>query len=235
MKTYAIDFETYYDKETSITTMGAWHYLRAPSADIYMVSIKGPDVNYVGDPKKAPWDKIDGHRWVAHNYAFDGAVVERLHELGVTTAQPKDFFCTANLSAFMGAPRNLAGASKQLLGVDLSKDPRSGMKGKTWQEVKDTEQGKEFLEYAMKDAERCYDLHETFSGLGPHQGDREHAVEDGRRLHRRRSVGVRLGQVLQGSRHRSSALHLRGRSWLPALGGAVRGQVPVGRGHAGLA
>ena len=141
MKTYAIDFETYYDKETSITTMGAWHYLRSPHSDIYMVSIKGPDVSYVGDPKKAPWDKIDGNRWIAHNYAFDGAVVERLHELGVTKAKPKEFFRTANLSAYMGAPRNLAGASKQLLGTTVDKDPRSGMKGKTWAEVREKQTG----------------------------------------------------------------------------------------------
>jgi hypothetical protein len=170
MNTYAIDFETYYDKETSITTLGTWHYLRHEKADIYMVAIKGPGVEYVGHPKNAPWDKIDGHRWVAHNYAFDGSCIERLHELGITKAKPKEFFCTANLSAYMGAPRNLAGASKQLLGIDMSKDPRAGMKGKTWNEVKDTEQGTAFKLYAAKDAQHCLDLYETF-------GDRMSAVE----------------------------------------------------------
>lgn len=181
MKTYAIDFETYYDKETSITTMGAWHYLRSPNSDIYMVAIKGPDVSYVGDPKKAPWDKINGQRWIAHNYAFDGAVVARLAELGVTDAKPKEFFCTANLSAFMGAPRNLAGASKQLLGVELSKDPRSGMKGKTWNEVKGTEQGEEFLKYAMKDAENCLELYNLFGHRMPdtEQFLSKHTIEAG--------------------------------------------------------
>ncbi len=83
MNTYAIDFETYYDKETSITTLGTWHYLRHQNADIYMVAIKGPGVDFVGPPKMAPWDKIEGGRWVAHNYAFDGSCVERLHELGI--------------------------------------------------------------------------------------------------------------------------------------------------------
>jgi hypothetical protein len=44
------------------------------------------------------------------------------------------------------------------------------MKGKTWNEVKDTEQGTEFKLYAAKDAQHCLDLYETF-------GNRMSAVE----------------------------------------------------------
>jgi DNA polymerase len=163
MNTYAIDFETYYDKETSITTMGQWHYLRSPASDIYMVAIQGPDVDYVGCPKKAPWAKIDGHKWVAHNYSFDGAVIERLREQGCVQAKPVAWDCTANLSVAVGAPRNLLGASRELLDRHIDKDPRDKMHSKKWSDVEGTEFGKEVLEYARQDAKACLGIYEKFS------------------------------------------------------------------------
>jgi hypothetical protein len=163
MNTYAIDFETYYDKETSITTLGQWHYLRSPASDIYMVAIQGPDVDYVGCPKKAPWAKIDGHKWVAHNYSFDGAVIERLREQGCVQAKPVAWNCTANLSVAVGAPRNLLGASRELLDRHIDKDPRDKMHSKKWSDVDGTEFGKEVLEYARQDAKACLGIYEKFS------------------------------------------------------------------------
>jgi len=163
MNTYAIDFETYYDKETSITTLGQWHYLRSPASDIYMVAIQGPDVDYVGCPKKAPWAKIDGHKWVAHNYSFDGAVIERLREKGCVQAKPIAWDCTANLSVAVGAPRNLLGASRELLDRHIDKDPRDKMHSKKWSDVEGTEFGKEVLEYARQDAKACLGIYEKFS------------------------------------------------------------------------
>jgi DNA polymerase I-like protein with 3'-5' exonuclease and polymerase domains len=163
MNTYAIDFETYYDKENSITTLGQWHYLRSPSSDIYLVAIHGPGVEYVGSPKNAPWAKIDGHKWIAHNYSFDGAVIERLREQGCVQAKPVAWDCTANLSVAVGAPRNLAGASRELLSREMNKDPRDKMNSKKWSDVENTEFGKEVLEYASKDAQACYGIYEKFS------------------------------------------------------------------------
>lgn len=162
MNTYAIDFETYYDKNISITTLGQWHYLRHPESEIYMVAIHGPDVSYAGDPKKAPWKKIDGHRWIAHNYSFDGAVIDRLREAGEFSAKPVAWDCTANLSVAVGAPRNLAGASRELLKRQIDKDPRDKMHSKRWVDVENTEFGREVLEYAKNDAEACYKIDEQF-------------------------------------------------------------------------
>jgi len=163
MNTYAIDFETYYDKETSITTLGQWHYLRSPASDIYMVAIQGPDIDYVGCPKKAPWAKIGGHKWVAHNYSFDGAVIERLREQGCVQSKPVAWDCTANLSVAVGAPRNLLGASRELLGRTIDKDPRDKMQSKKWSDVEGTEFGREVLEYARQDAKACLGIYEKFS------------------------------------------------------------------------
>ena len=189
MNTYAIDFETYYDKETSITTLGQWHYLRSPASDIYMVAIQGPDVDYVGCPKKAPWAKIDGHKWVAHNYSFDGAVIERLREQGCVQAKPVAWDCTANLSVAVGAPRNLLGASRELLDRHIDKDPRDKMHSKKWSDVEGTEFGKEVLEYARQDAKACLGIYEKFSSdMLPAESElSKHTIEMGWR-------GIRVDQ-----------------------------------------
>jgi hypothetical protein len=128
-----------------------------------MVAIQGPDVDYVGCPKKAPWAKIDGHKWVAHNYSFDGAVIERLREQGCVQAKPVAWDCTANLSVAVGAPRNLLGASRELLDRHIDKDPRDKMHSKKWSDVEGTEFGKEVLEYARQDAKACLGIYEKFS------------------------------------------------------------------------
>lgn len=169
MKTYAIDFEVYYDKEVGIKTLGVWHYLRHPLAKIYLMSIKGPDLEYVGPPEGAPWEKINGHRWVAHNYAFDGAVVNRLIELGVIPAhvRPADFNCTANMAVYFSAPRNLAGAAQELLDTAVSKDMRSWMKGRTWEEAVREGKAEALMDYGLRDSVICYRLWEKYSPQWP--------------------------------------------------------------------
>jgi len=69
MKTFAVDFEADYDDEISIKTMGSYNYVR--NTDIYMVSIFGEGMSWVGSPEEAPWGDIGGHRWVSHNASFD--------------------------------------------------------------------------------------------------------------------------------------------------------------------
>jgi hypothetical protein len=181
VETYAIDFETTYSSDNNISQAGQWHYLRNKETDVYMVSIVGPGVSFVGAPKDAPWDKIHGHRWVAHNYSFDGAVMELLRERGLTKALPSEYFCTANLAAFMGAPRNLGGASKELLGKVVDKDPRAFMKGKTWADVLALGKAEEIRKYALGDAISSLELWSSFSDRMPEMEKKlsRHTVEMG--------------------------------------------------------
>jgi hypothetical protein len=164
---YAIDFETTYSSDVNIDRMGQWHYLRHPTTDIYLVSVVGPGIEYVGRPETAPWDKIDGKHWVAHNYSFDGAVMDVLRERGVTKAKPSKFSCTANMAAFLGAPRALGNASRELLGVAVDKDPRAFMKGKTWEEAVALGKENEIKQYALNDSKHCLDLAQTYLGRMP--------------------------------------------------------------------
>ena len=80
--TYAIDFETYYDKDYSLTNMSPWDYVHDRRFDAYLVSVHGENLDYVGPPGEFDWKKLAGADIVAHNIAFDGLVLRRLIELG---------------------------------------------------------------------------------------------------------------------------------------------------------
>lgn len=130
----AIDFESYYDTDTSVVTMSAWHYARA--TDIYLVAMYFNDGTcFVGSPKDAPWKECDGLKWIMHNAAFDLTLFEALVEKGeVPAVKPKYVYDTADLAAYLGYPRSLAEASSELLGIKMSKTTRNNMKGLKWNE-----------------------------------------------------------------------------------------------------
>lgn len=128
---FAVDFETFYSRDYSVKDLGVHRYVRDPRFDAYLVAIWSLDFQWAGHPREAPWHLIDGHLWVSHNKQFDECVFIRLQELGIIHADsgPHLWFDTAALSVYLQAPRNLAGAAKELLGTELSKDVRDQMKG----------------------------------------------------------------------------------------------------------
>ena len=134
--TVGIDFETYYSKDYGVTDVGPWAYVEDPRFECYQVAIYGVDrdglaIEWVGESKDAPWDRIEGCIWVSHNMTFDSVVWAKVAEkVGVSAPDFPHWYCTANLSVYLQAPRNLAGAAKVFLGTDLSKEYRMMMKGK---------------------------------------------------------------------------------------------------------
>jgi DNA polymerase len=95
-------------------------------------------------------------------------VVERLQELGHAPddIQIKEWVCTADLAAFLGAPRSLKEASAELLGVKLSKDVRDNMKGKRWEEM-DVLFHEEVKKYALDDSRYCLKIYQEYGHLFP--------------------------------------------------------------------
>lgn len=158
---YAIDFETYYDSKYSLKNMSVTEYVNHPQFDAYIVSIYGPDIQFVGPPRDAPWDKLDRQTWLMHNAGFDLAVVFRLQELGVipkVTAEA--VYDTADLAAYCGTQRNLKDAAWYLLGERADKTVRDRMKG-------NTELSEENKTYALQDARLTYLLWTTQSYRWP--------------------------------------------------------------------
>jgi len=135
--TVAIDFETYWAKDYAVTDAGPWAYVEDPRFDCYQVAICGEDregrpIEWVGEPKAAPWDRIEGCVWVSHNMMFDAVVWLKLREVlpGVSAPEMPHWYCTANLAVFVQAARNLEDAAHGLLGIVVPKSYRAMMKGK---------------------------------------------------------------------------------------------------------
>lgn len=160
-----VDFETNYGDTCSIT-QGTYNYLHNPSYFAYMVSIVCDEIGikYVGSVEDAPWHLIDGRVWVAHNASFDGPVYNRcietgqikpfhpFGEVGPRTPRPLKWECSADLSAFLQAPRNLAGAAAALIGKRADKGMRTWMKNKTWADAIAAGKDRELLQYALDDS-----------------------------------------------------------------------------------
>jgi len=164
--TFGVDFESYYDKQYSITTLGVDAYCADPRFNAYMASIHGPGVSYAGPVEEAPWDEINGHRWVSHNARFD-ETVWKFAAKGIQ-ARPEVWECTADLSVYLGCPRSLAGAAEQLLGIKPDKTVRDKMLGKLPKDLNEQEQ-KDLVAYALDDARLCRELWEAHSDKWPAQ------------------------------------------------------------------
>ena len=170
METAAVDFETFYSKDVGIETQGIWHYCRHPEFDAYLVTIStSTGQKYCGRPENFDWSQISGEnwRWVSHNRSFDKPVYESLCTKGLIPALfPHVWDCTADLSAFLAAPRNLKGASEALLQAKMSKDTRNKMKGKRWEDM-DEAFRREVEEYAIKDADYCLEIWQKYGDQWP--------------------------------------------------------------------
>ena len=166
MNTFAIDFETYYDRDYSLKKMDAYSYVHHPKFDCYLMSVYGDDFKWVGHPKDFDqWHLFENAILVAHNAAFDSLVFRRLQEQGIIPQIGNlTWRCTASLAVFLSAPRSLKGACKQLLNIDVDKTQRSKASGQSGADLFGNEA---MFAYALEDARLCYLLWEKFNHLWP--------------------------------------------------------------------
>lgn len=162
MNTYAIDFETYYDDTIGFEANGNCGYVEHPDFNAYMVSVSGSDgFRWTGHPSKLDWRMFDGHRCLAHNASFDEAVYNRHFHTGIG---PAEWHCTADLAAFSGYPRSLAGVMQQKYGKTRDKSIRDKMKGIN-PEVSANDPVN--LAYAQEDADDCLRIWTDLSAEWP--------------------------------------------------------------------
>lgn len=165
---YAIDFECYYDKKVSITTLGIHHYLHHPDCSIYLVSVYSAEAgfSYVGKPENLDWYQFYGHTFVAHNARFDRACFERLRELGIVPADMQvSWECTSDMVSALSYGRSLKDAVESVFGVIVSKDTRADMCGKTWEDAVRLGIAQRLGEYCLKDSWYAYHLWNKLSPL----------------------------------------------------------------------
>lgn len=179
-KFLAIDTETEFSSEYSVSDMGTYGYTHDLRFNCYMVSVVTDDgFEWRGEPKDCPWDRLRGYTWLSHNMGFDWAVFRRLVELGIAPVdvEPKAWHCTANLAVYVGLSRALALAVKAAFGVEIDKSIRDGlgaakngtqigMKGMIWDTAPE-DLKRRVLAYALDDSRWCLKLWQEYSHEWP--------------------------------------------------------------------
>lgn len=172
-RTYAIDFESFYDADCSITTLGPRGYFSHPDFDAYLVTVVGDDgFTYAGNPRDLDWSMFNGATLLSHNASFD----ESLYLYGVeqgwfNACTPAEWHCTADMTAYLGLPRALKNASATVFDLAVDKTVRDNMKGKRWESMSE-EFRAEVINYAIKDSELCLRLWQELGHKWP-QRERE--------------------------------------------------------------
>jgi hypothetical protein len=155
-KIAAVDYETDWSAEYSVSEMSYYGYTHDPRFCAHTVSIVADDFEWVGNPKDAPWERIRDHVWVSHNTPFDWSVHNRLKELGIVPDwDPIYWGDSLALCAYIKVPRALAKAVNALYGIKHSKQIRDkDSKGKTWAQFGAALQEK-MRAYALVDSRLC--------------------------------------------------------------------------------
>ena len=77
------------------------------------------------------------------------------------------WICSADMCVYFQYQRNLKGAAKEILGVDMDKEVRDNMKGKSWDDMIAMDESKAVLQYALDDAKYTYQIWEKLYDLWP--------------------------------------------------------------------
>jgi DNA polymerase len=213
--TFALDFETFYSKTCSITTLGPLGYFSHHEFDAYMVSVVGDNgYEFVGHPKDFEWDMLTGNIVLSHNASFD----QTLYKYGITqgwwpSVEYAAWHCTADMAAYKGIPRNLAGAAKYALGIEPDKSTRDNMRGKRW-ETMTPEFQKEVSDYAIVDSELCLKL---WQELSPDWPEHEREISRTNREALQRGIPIDLDE-LRDAKERVKQYLFDAESNIPWLG-----------------
>ena len=160
----AIDTETYYDSECSIKELGLHQYVRHPSFEVLLISAATDTEVICERPDRFPWDLLSGRKIIAHNAAFDRAVLRTIPEAPVTSVY--DWMDTAGMCAYHQHPRSLKEAAAVVLGMSLTKDVRDHMKGKTLGHLSSRER-LDVIEYCKRDALAALKLFQALKSTTP--------------------------------------------------------------------
>ena len=118
---------------------------------------------YIGRPEHFNhWNQLEGRIICCHNAGFDEVVMIECWKRGVIPVLKNvKWMCTADLSAYLMAPRNLKGAMKVLFGKEISKEIRAGMNGRHDYDLSQDEY-RALVEYGGSDAVECLDIWRSY-------------------------------------------------------------------------
>lgn len=158
-----IDFETYYDKDFSLSKMTTQEYILDKRFEVICVAVKLDDENTKfcwGDKATIqlflatfPWEDAC---LIAHNAMFDGAILEWIFNI-----KPKAYYCT-----MMGARPNVVPYTGRMSLAKVSEFYKVGEKGTEVVNALGKQrhdfngiQKLRYIAYCIKDVDLCYDIY----------------------------------------------------------------------------
>ena len=163
------DTETYYDDVVSVKKTGPSFYARQPEAYCYFVSVFDGTERWAGQPQDFNWDSLTGAKLVSANASFDQEIYLNGVEKGLwkPTARLDDWDCVLDMSQYLGGHGDLASASSNLLGREVSKSVRAAAKAKHWPRDFTQEEQKAMYDYAAEDAVLAWQLWDKYESKWP--------------------------------------------------------------------
>lgn len=175
MEILTIDFETYYDKEYSLSKLTTEEYVRDPRFEVIMVGIRWPDgrLDFIEGTHleiKHQFDEIEWGRYavLCHNTLFDGAILA--WRFGVNPAAWLDTLSMGR--AMFGSRNNSLASLAKRYGLDDKGTFVQNAMGMRRKDFSPSE-FQQYVAYCLKDVELCYDLWHLMSNgwYDPSDGD----------------------------------------------------------------
>lgn len=167
----SVDFESFFSKKLKygLKQMIAEEYCRHELFDCYLVGVCNGESVWAGHPAELNWEALNGQVWVSHNRYFDNTVFNELQRRKIIPAhiKPKEWNCTANLTAYLCNQRALQQAVETLYQVRVSKDYRDTADGKHWPKDYSEEEQKQVIAASKSDTQWCWKLWKDFSDKWP--------------------------------------------------------------------
>jgi DNA polymerase I-like protein with 3'-5' exonuclease and polymerase domains len=165
MEIITADFETYYDKEYSLTKLTTEAYVRDPRFEVIMLGLRWPDgttevVTGTHADIKYRLDAVDWGKYavLCHNTMFDSAIFSWLFDVN-----PRAWLDTLSMARAMFGSRNnsLAMLAKRYGFEDKGTEVQNAM-GKRREDFT-PEEFSRYAAYCLHDVKLCYDMWHTMS------------------------------------------------------------------------
>lgn len=175
MEVLTVDFETYYDKEYSLSKLTTEEYVRDPRFEVIMVGLRWPDgrtevIDGTHLEIKHRFDEIEWGRYavLCHNTLFDGAILA--WRFGVNPAAWLDTLSMGR--AMFGSRNNSLASLAKRYGLEDKGTTVQNMMGRRRATLSPAE-FQQYAEYCLLDVELCHQLWQLMSTgwYNPSEGD----------------------------------------------------------------
>ncbi len=175
MEVLTLDFETYYDKEYSLTKLTTEEYVRDPRFEVIMVGLRWPDgrievIDGTHLEIKHRFDEIEWGRYavLCHNTMFDAAILA--WRFGVNPAAWLDTLSMGR--AMFGSRNNSLASLAKRYGLEDKGTTVQNMMGRRRATLSPAE-FQQYAEYCLLDVELCHQLWQLMSTgwYNPSEGD----------------------------------------------------------------